>query len=843
MPKTAAAKESEKRRVQKKKEEQRLNGISGLPTQAANGGNGWRPQGQAGPGKICADIRRHTDSGDLGTAVQVFAQSQGLSEYSHMESTVTPMLRALCQAGQCSIAAQCVAKLIQEGMKLSLKHAAQIFSGISTKSAQQGVTELVGQIQGALIAVAVTRGAAGAGSLYFARFCHLLMLEFCSEAETGYNAMMRQNPQQLARKGTCIPGVQLVGQKPQASSMEFSGLIPPGTNIQKGDQVIAQPLVGMHSEAWCEGWLTEVKPGSLTLKVNFYGEGISEAMMPGSAWRLDKVSNKTVIDRELHAMQKICQEPELRESEQKNLSPQLREVFLAQSLTWAPEEVAEYFPQEAKPPEPELCSEPSPLGRHVPCTYTDFYSQMNTSQQTSVATALGRQVTLIQGPPGTGKTHTAVGLVEQWARHGLKPVLAVADSNAGVDNLFAGMQKVGLVAVRAGPGKKGKGELIFSQMLELQSQVVAMCQNKGQTREKDHLFAQQKKMMKMADVVCCTCAGTGADSLDKHWFPAALVDEASQTTEPSVLIAMTKGIRTCAMVGDHQQLPATVLSQEARDMGLDCSLFDRLVSRGVEPALLDTQYRMHPAIAVFPSVATYHGRLCSAVPKDQRPVPSGFSWPVEGVPVAFVPVEDGMEKQVGNSYTNQVEASNIAHVVKSLLRSDDLNANDIGIITPYAEQVRVISRMLSSSVEVSTVDGFQGREKEVILVSTVRANHEGNVGFLKDRRRTNVTITRARRGLIVFGHSRTLMCDTAGLWGGWLTWAKERGLCVGFQGGEDAVAKKALRKLDARDTPGAPDSLWDAAAYGAAGGVAFSVAKRPLEGSSEPPANRSRFGR
>jgi superfamily I DNA and/or RNA helicase len=355
----------------------------------------------------------------------------------------------------------------------------------------------------------------------------------------------------------------------------------------------------------------------------------------------------------------------------------------------------------------------------------------------------------------------------------------------------------------------------------------------AQSQERNSFFANQKRSMKGADVVCCTCAGAGSDTLDKHWFQAILIDEASQATEPSVIVPLCKGACTVTLVGDHEQLPATVLHQEARELGLERSLFDRLQARHVEPMFLDVQYRMHPAISAFPSMATYGGRITSGVYKTSRPSPLGFRWPVPDVPIAFVPVTRGFESKVGSSFTNQTEATMLVGLVRSVLQPGDLKAEELGVITPYQEQVQMLRRMLPENVECSTVDGFQGREKELILVSTVRAG--GKLGFVTDRRRTNVTLTRARRGLIVVGHAETLSQDSEGLWGTWLDFAVKRGLVAGdnsgavpslmlelsqldagvslpasmggLGGGEESEAKR--RRLDPPDQPSGPDDASD----------------------------------
>ena len=181
---------------------------------------------------------------------------------------------------------------------------------------------------------------------------------------------------------------------------------------------------------------------------------------------------------------------------------------------------------------------------------------------------------------------------------------------------------------------------------------------------------------------------------------------------------------------------------------------------------------------------------------------------MEAAPIAFVPV-DGREQSEGNSHANPAEAEEVRRLVASLLAAGDVQELDIGVVSPYAAQVRLLRRLLGgvrpgaaragpcgprSAVEVSSVDGFQGREKEVIIVSTVRANASGGLGFVRDQRRTNVTLTRARRGLIVLGHPATLSADKE-TWGPWIQWCLDCGLWLG-RAAQSAEARAALARGD-----------------------------------------------
>jgi superfamily I DNA and/or RNA helicase len=199
---------------------------------------------------------------------------------------------------------------------------------------------------------------------------------------------------------------------------------------------------------------------------------------------------------------------------------------------------------------------------------------------------------------------------------------------------------------------------------------------------------------------------------------------------------------------------------------------------GIEPHLLRIQYRMHPSISLFPNQQFYEGRLEDGVEASQRPAPRGMLWPDWDTPMAFLPVQEGeVRSPDGNSKENPAEASWVSRILEQLLDGGELEMSDIGIITPYAGQVRAIRDSIQErleSVEVRTVDGYQGREKEVIIFSCVRSNSEGNVGFLADSRRLNVALTRAKRGLIVIGDPETLRHDTE--WGAWMDHMRSRNL-------------------------------------------------------------------
>ncbi|MGH8103922.1 MAG: IGHMBP2 family helicase, partial [bacterium] len=283
-------------------------------------------------------------------------------------------------------------------------------------------------------------------------------------------------------------------------------------------------------------------------------------------------------------------------------------------------------------------------------------------------------------------------------------------------------------------------------------------------------------VLKRADVVCATNSTSGAEMLDGMAFDSVVIDEATQATEPSCYIPLLKG-RRFFLAGDHRQLPPTVRSREAEAEGLSISLFERLLAlypdRSREPihALLKVQYRMNEKILAFSSAEFYGHQVVSDPTVQDHTIEEFlikhpyleheplFKEVVSPDPLLFIDTAGHLaEVQRTGSFSreNPAEAALVQKIVGRLYNYG-VPALDIGVITPYKDQVDILRKDLSvPGVEVHTVDGFQGREKEVIIVSLVRSNPEQEIGFLADERRLNVSLTRARRKLIVIGDRQTL---------------------------------------------------------------------------------------
>ena len=468
---------------------------------------------------------------------------------------------------------------------------------------------------------------------------------------------------------------------------------------------------------------------------------------------------------------------------------------------------------------------------------------LNVSQRRAVRAALATDdVHLLHGPPGTGKTTTAVEVLRQCVDRG-DSVLATAASNTAVDNIVEMLAEQGVDVVRLGhPARvstalqahtldariedsdtyrqsQARREEAF-EVLDRQDEytvpsgrwrrgmsdekIKALAEedrgSRGVPPEKveemaewlrlreqaDELFAEAERLeqeaidevLSAADVVCSTNATAGSDLLQNQTFDTLVIDEATQATAPSCWIPMTHA-RRAILVGDHKQLPPTILNPEAADSGLQYTLFERLARHHeTDPeapdsirSLLRTQYRMHETIMGFSSRRFYDDRLeaddavrthtltdlgveRAALPEDRRDILD----PEAPLVVVDTSGIDAPERQRSGSHSreNPREATIVGQLTDDLLAAG-VAPSQVAVISPYDDQVdRIEGQIDTSGVEVDTVDGFQGREKDVVLVSLVRSNDEGRIGFLDEPRRFNVALTRARRKAVIIGDASTV---------------------------------------------------------------------------------------
>ncbi|REK07222.1 MAG: AAA family ATPase [Planctomycetota bacterium] len=423
---------------------------------------------------------------------------------------------------------------------------------------------------------------------------------------------------------------------------------------------------------------------------------------------------------------------------------------------------------------------------------------LNASQRAAIEFALAAEdLAIIHGPPGTGKTTSVAAFICQAAQRGEK-VLACAPSNTAVDNLLERLIDAGQRVVRIGHPARVKEALrshaldalveahdnmqVVKELLRDAEQLYrkadrytrakpARGQKQDWRREARQLKAEARHFERRAindvldgaDVICAT---TSIDDvvLGDRTFDWVVIDEACQCTESASWVPLQRGQRIL-LAGDHCQLPPTVVSTAAAREGYARSMLERLVETfGADVTRqLEVQYRMHAAIMRFSSGQFYgdsleadaavHGHLLSDLPHVA-------SCPLTDEPLEFVDTAganyDEAEEPDGASRLNPAEGRLVLAKVARLLEAG-LPAADIAVIAPYAAQVRWLRQHAPDrQLEIDTVDGFQGREKEAVVISLVRSNRTGEIGFLQDTRRMNVALTRARRKLIVVGDSATL---------------------------------------------------------------------------------------
>ena len=431
-------------------------------------------------------------------------------------------------------------------------------------------------------------------------------------------------------------------------------------------------------------------------------------------------------------------------------------------------------------------------------TESDETSALNSSQEAAVRFALSAEdIAVIHGPPGTGKTTTVVEIIVQSVGAGQK-VLACAPSNTGVDNLLERLVKRNQNVVRLGHPARVHDDLQQNTLDAIVENDPTMKIVEDMMREADDIFRQAdrytrakpargakremrseakqlradarrlersivKSVLDKADIICATTT-IDFDLLGDREFDLVVVDEACQSTEPGCWVPLLRAERV-VLAGDHCQLPPTIISTEAAKEGFAISMMERLINHYGEDVsrMLTVQYRMHEQIMEFSSLRFYDGNLVAFDTVKQHllaDLPRVEANTATMAPISFIDsagadwteeLEPGSESKM-----NPQEADFVLKKVRELCDAG-VDPRDIAVIAPYAAQVRLIrSKSPFERLEIDTVDGFQGREKEAVVISLVRSNEIGEIGFLADVRRMNVAMTRARRKLIMIGDSATL---------------------------------------------------------------------------------------
>ncbi|XP_074488841.1 DNA-binding protein SMUBP-2 [Sebastes fasciatus] len=445
-----------------------------------------------------------------------------------------------------------------------------------------------------------------------------------------------------------------------------------------------------------------------------------------------------------------------------------------------------------------LFGDSKPSSQSQPNEVEFFNSNLDDSQREAVSFTLSqRELAVIHGPPGTGKTTTVVEIILQAVKRGQK-VLCCAPSNVAVDNLVERLARCKAKVLRLGHparllesiqkhsldailAQSDNANIIADIRNDIDKAFIGMkkMREKGERgnfkREIGELRKELKtreataiaQILKRADVVLSTNTGAG-DSGPLKFLPAehfdwVVIDECAQALESSCWIALLRA-RKCILAGDYKQLPPTIKSQKAASKGLSLSLMERLIQMYGDSVvrMLTVQYRMNSAIMEWASKEMYQGRLTahSSVERHLLKDLPGVSCVEEtSTPLLLIDTAgcglSEMEVADAQSKGNRGEVDIVELHIKALTDAG-IKAKDIAVIAPYNLQVDLLRQKLSArhpELEIKSVDGFQGREKEAVVLSLVRSNRKGEVGFLSEDRRINVAVTRARRHIAV-------VCDT-----------------------------------------------------------------------------------
>lgn len=437
---------------------------------------------------------------------------------------------------------------------------------------------------------------------------------------------------------------------------------------------------------------------------------------------------------------------------------------------------------------------------------------LNQVQLNAVNSALTNRLTIIQGLPGTGKTSIITNLIKEFVKKGLWPIAVVSSSDLCIDNIAlklmdemeGDMVKLCSKSNQWEYGQNSKlhsicyHNLILDRLPPQLKSIYETIQEGGVVPA--GMYSSYKNMKSIMDrqvlmnkkVFLSTAVDIGVSMLIEKQFKVVIMEDSTQITEPLGLIPLgLQGVEKVVLVGDDVKC-----STFSKDPSLSLSLFERLIKKNFKSHIFDTQYRMHPDISEFPSSYFYDGRLFDGITREDRTLPL-IKYPVyffdhDGLGAD----EERNEDHYDTSYMNEREAFYIERIVEILIEEKNIPRSEIGVITAYSAQRTFISKLLEvndvvnpkrveaiqendkalgredervnselastcnvNGVQISTIDAYQGREKDVIVMSCVRSNPNGTLGFLTDLKRMSVAFTRARCSFIMVGDSRTLSED------------------------------------------------------------------------------------
>ena len=413
--------------------------------------------------------------------------------------------------------------------------------------------------------------------------------------------------------------------------------------------------------------------------------------------------------------------------------------------------------------------------------------RLNNSQEAGILNSFRNKLTIIRGAPGTGKSL----VISVLAYHLVKlkkcndKILICAPSNRAVDNIVLLLQKfsnIKFVRVLSKEKELSNNVEKANSLYSLATQDIYSNPKKNETLikliEKRKIYGLQikeeelyKKLMKKfeqrilksSDIILSTINNSADERLEDFDFPIVIIDEATQALEPDCLLTLYHGAEMVVLIGDEKQLGPTVISKEAEASGFDISLFERLCYYYKGSNFISTlkeQYRMHEFLYRFSNDKFYDNEIISKT-KDKldENIMENFPWPNKKIPSLFYHYTE-LEETENNSYYNNTEISYIYEIVKKWIEIG-INSKDIGIITPYNAQkyrlcIKFSKNKIYENLKIESVDGFQGMEKKYIIISTVRSNNNGDIGFVSSKKRLNVAITRAQNGMVILGNCQCL---------------------------------------------------------------------------------------
>lgn len=444
-------------------------------------------------------------------------------------------------------------------------------------------------------------------------------------------------------------------------------------------------------------------------------------------------------------------------------------------------------------------------------------THLNDSQKNAVQNILqAEDIAIIHGPPGTGKTTTLVAAIVETLKNE-RQVMVCAPSNTAVDWLTEKLNAQNVKVTRLGHPARvsdtlehltldGKIEKhpdykyyksLLKQSEQMRRQALKFKRNFGkqERNERQHMLRDAKRLkqdalkleeyiskhvLEHSQVLACTLSGSASYMLNHRTFTTLFIDEAAQALEGATWIPILKTNRV-VMAGDHQQLPPTIKSFEAAKSGLENTLFEKIIKKHPQAAhMLSVQYRMNEQIMEFSNQKFYKGNL-KAFETNKHHILFKNLAPVEFVDTAgcgFSEIQDEETLSRYNPEEAKLVVSHLERLFEEILQKIEnkeienpkefIDNFSVGVLSTYKAQVYLLRDLIrknelltnySNQITIHTVDGFQGQEREVMYISLVRSNEKGEIGFLKDLRRFNVAITRAKKRLVVFGDSATLGSD------------------------------------------------------------------------------------